>query len=59
MIFYRNTRRIRGEFNKNTGRMQNSLRILEKNIVCNGAFKIEIGIPTLNSGLLKIYMVFL
>ena len=25
IIFHRNTRRIRGEFNKDTGRMQNSL----------------------------------
>ena len=36
-IFYRNTRRFRGELNKNTGRMQNSLRIIFKNLVCNGA----------------------
>ena len=35
IIFHRNTHRIRGEFNKNTGRMQNSLWILEKNLVCN------------------------
>ena len=40
IIFYRNTRRIRAELDKNTGRMQNSLRILFKNLVCNGAFKV-------------------
>ena len=43
-IFYRNTRRIRGELNKYTGRMQNSLRILFKNLVCNGTLQDYINI---------------
>ena len=35
ITFHRNTHRIRGEFNKNTGK--NSLWIIFKNLVCNGA----------------------